>query len=124
MNKVDHAGWMRDVSTPPPASRTAVRLRMASVFAAVLLLPGAVVAWVASVSTEQGGRCLKYGGDACGASPPGWAFVAALVAALVACCTALFIPSRMAGAERIRRAALWTQLAMEGMFLVLVLSRG
>jgi hypothetical protein len=90
----------------------------------VLLIPGTVLAWLVSVSTEQGGRCLMYGGDACGASPPGWAFVAALVAAFVACCVTLFVPSRTARAERVRRAALWAQLAREAMFLVLVLSRG
>ncbi|MBT2506735.1 hypothetical protein J7I98_12710 [Streptomyces sp. ISL-98] len=122
MNKVDHEGWMQDVSTPPPASRTAVRLRIASVVAAVLLIPGTVVAWVVSVSTEQGGRCLMHGGEYCGASAPGWVFTAALTAAFVAWCVVLFVPSRVRESERIRRAALWVQLAMEGLFLLLVVA--
>ncbi|MFC7985639.1 hypothetical protein [Streptomyces sp. NPDC057336] len=79
-------------SAPPPSAvqRSAGALTGWSVAGLVLLLPTVVVAWLAVLATERGGRCLTYG-EQC-PSVPGEALWACFWAAAVLGALALAWP--------------------------------
>ncbi|AQS67826.1 hypothetical protein [Streptomyces pactum] len=68
----------RSAAAPPPAARALTGWSAAGL---VLLAPTVVVAWLAVLATERGGRCLTYG-EQCSAVP-GEALWACLWAAAV-----------------------------------------
>ncbi|MFC9389448.1 hypothetical protein DEJ44_11670 [Streptomyces venezuelae] len=99
--------------TPP--DRAAARLRRRSVVWAALWVPACLLAGVLVLTREKAARCLTYG-ESCEGTP-GVLYVAALVIALVALVTV-----QSTSRAEVRRAAFWTQLGAEGVFLFFLLT--
>ncbi|MEU9036899.1 hypothetical protein AB0D45_18630 [Streptomyces sp. NPDC048352] len=94
----------RPAAVAAPPSAGAARIRVRALVAAVLFVPALVVAKILVLATEQGSRCLMYGGCA---PFPVLLFLALSGAALAATVLAL------AGPERMRPGALTAQLLLE-----------
>ncbi|MFD3530535.1 hypothetical protein [Streptomyces sp. NPDC058664] len=102
--------------TPPDVE--GARLRKRALIGAGLLLPATLLAGVLALSTEDAGRCVTYG-EGCGGAP-GFLYAASLVIAAAAFVTVLAVGSTSRAG--VRRAALWTQLGAEAVFLLFVLT--
>ncbi|MDX2558977.1 hypothetical protein PV371_04845 [Streptomyces sp. TX20-6-3] len=99
--------------TPPDVE--GARLRKRSMVWAGLFVPASLLAGVLVLTRENTARCLIYG-EAC-AGTPGSFYVAALAIAFAALVTV-----RSTSRPEVRRAAFWTQLGAEGIFLVFLLT--
>ncbi|MFF0474227.1 hypothetical protein [Streptomyces sp. NPDC004284] len=100
-------------SAPSVPDEGGRRLRKLSLIWAALFVPATVLAGIVALMAENAGRCIEYG-DGCG-STPGYAYVVSLALAAVA-----FAITQGADRGTVRRAAFWTQLGAECVFLVLV----
>ncbi|MER6097014.1 hypothetical protein ABT154_14375 [Streptomyces sp. NPDC001728] len=99
--------------TPPDAEGT--RLRKRSMIWAGLFVPASLLAGILVLTRENTARCLGYG-EACDGTP-GLLYIAALVVVLAALVTV-----RSTSRGDVRRAAFWTQLGAEGVFLLFLLT--
>ncbi|WP_052499102.1 hypothetical protein [Streptomyces vietnamensis] len=99
--------------TPPDVE--GARLRKRSLIGAGLFVPATVLAGIVALTAENAGRCITYG-EGCG-STPGYPYVVSLVLAAVA-----FAIAQGADRATVRRAAVWTQLGAEFVFLLLVMT--
>ncbi|WP_369144346.1 hypothetical protein [Streptomyces sp. R44] len=102
-------------AVPSAADLEARRLRKRSVIGAGLFVPATVLAGIAALTTENAGRCVEYG-EGCG-STPGSVYVVILALAAVA-----FVAAQSTERGTVRRAAFWTQLGAELVFLLLVMT--
>ncbi|MFB8081597.1 hypothetical protein [Streptomyces sp. NPDC056013] len=98
-----------------PADVEGPRLRRRSAVWAGLFVPAALLAGLLVLGRENAARCLAHG-DSCDGTP-GFLYAAVLAIAFAALLTAQ-------GTSRpgLRRAACWTQIGAEGVFLVLLLT--
>ncbi|MFF3836272.1 hypothetical protein [Streptomyces sp. NPDC001930] len=99
--------------TPPDVE--GARLRKRSMVWAGLFVPASLLAGILVLTRENTARCLTYG-DACDGTP-GLFYVAALAIAFAALVTV-----QSASRPEVRRAALWTQLGAEAVFLLFLLT--
>ncbi|RSS50952.1 hypothetical protein [Streptomyces sp. WAC01280] len=99
--------------TPPDVEGE--RLRKRSLIWVGLLLPAALVAGFLTLLTEAASTCIAKG-TGCGGAP-GYLYVASLVVA-----GAAFVTVQSTSRADVRRAALWTQLGAEAVFLLFVLT--
>ncbi|MFI0928147.1 hypothetical protein ACH4TP_30110 [Streptomyces sp. NPDC021012] len=100
---------------PAPSDADGRRLRKLSLIWAGLFLPATVLAGIVALMAENAGRCIEYG-DGCG-STPGYPYVVSLALAAVA-----FAVAQGADRDTVRKAAFWTQLGAESVFLLLVMT--
>jgi hypothetical protein len=114
-DRASSASTPRDVRMPP-----ARRLRTRALWAGLLLVPGTVLVAIAGLASETGSRCLTYG-EGCGTTP-GWAYLATLAVAAASWIHALCTPDAPAEPAASRKAAFWTLIGSECVFLVLVLT--
>lgn len=109
---------MRGMSNSVPAAPVPApgrRVRVWALVSAGLLVPATVLAGILALSSDQAGRCVGYA-EECG-SHPGWMYAGSLGLAVVALVVAL-----AASRERVRRAALGTQVVAELVFLLMVVT--
>lgn len=99
--------------TPPDVE--GARLRKRALIWAGLLLPATLLAGVLVLSTEDAALCV-FKGTGCGGAP-GFLYIASLVIAAAA-----FVTVQSTSRADVRRAALWTQLGAEAVFLLFVLT--
>ncbi|MGW8768923.1 hypothetical protein ACWGN5_41365 [Streptomyces sp. NPDC055815] len=102
-------------AVPSAADLEARRLRKRSVLWAGLLVPATVLAGIVALTTENAARCVTYG-EGCG-STPGWLYLVILALAAVA-----FVTAQSTERGTVRRAAFWTQLGAELVFVLLVMT--
>ncbi|MFF8836635.1 hypothetical protein [Streptomyces sp. NPDC015130] len=98
---------------PPDAERA--RLRRLSMIGAGLFFPASLLAGILVLTRENTARCLTYG-ERCNAAP-GSLYAAALVLFVVA-----WMIVQSAARPDVRRAALWTQIGAECVFLLFLLT--
>ncbi|MEU9860523.1 hypothetical protein AB0D99_06605 [Streptomyces sp. NPDC047971] len=103
------------VARPDPA---AYRLRTRALWWGLALAPATVLVVFLSLTTPEGSGCVLNGD--CG-TVPGWAYLTTLAVAAGAWIHALLTPDGPAPASS-RKAAFWTMLGAECVFLLLVLS--
>ncbi|MGW4053188.1 hypothetical protein ACWENA_20375 [Streptomyces sp. NPDC004779] len=101
-------------ATPYPEARA---LRRAALWAGLLFLPATLLGVMLVLSTEAGTACVMRG--TC-REIPGWLYATTLAVAGGAWLRALTVPDG-APPTRARRAALWTLIAAESIFLCLVM---
>ncbi|GGY30176.1 hypothetical protein [Streptomyces omiyaensis] len=106
----DHPG----AAPAPPAARA---LRRRALWAGLLFLPATLLALVLALASESGSACVMRG--TC-RELPGWLYASTLVVAGGAWVRALTVPDG-APPTRARRAALWTLIGAELVFLGLVM---
>ncbi|MCX5226351.1 hypothetical protein ABZY16_31400 [Streptomyces sp. NPDC006553] len=99
--------------TPPDVEGP--RLRKRSTVWAGLFVPASLLVGILVLTRENTARCLTYG-EACDGTP-GFFYVAALAIALAALVTV-----QSTSRPEVRRAAFWTQLGAEGIFLIFLLT--
>ncbi|WP_406058415.1 hypothetical protein OG462_16910 [Streptomyces sp. NBC_01077] len=99
--------------TPPDVE--GARLRKRSMIGAGLFLPASLLAGILVLTRENTARCLAYG-RACDGTP-GSFYLASLVIGLAALVTV-----QSTSRADVRRAAFWTQLGAEGVFLLFLLT--
>ncbi|MFE5945165.1 hypothetical protein [Streptomyces sp. NPDC056480] len=99
--------------TPPDVEGP--RLRRRSAVWAGLFVPASLLAGILVLTRENTARCLTKG-EACDGTP-GLFYVAALAIALAALVTV-----QSTSRPGVRRAACWTQLGAEGIFLIFLLT--
>ncbi|MDV5145811.1 hypothetical protein R1T08_16745 [Streptomyces sp. SBC-4] len=97
--------------TPPDVE--GARLRKRSLIWAGLLLPATLLVGFLALTTEDASSCIAKG-TGCGGAP-GFLYVASLVIA-----GAAFVAVQSTSRADVRRAALWTQLGAEAVFLLFV----
>ncbi|MFI6417820.1 hypothetical protein ACIBG6_10510 [Streptomyces sp. NPDC050842] len=97
--------------TPPDVE--GARLRKRSLIWAGLLLPATLLVGFLALTTEAASGCIAKG-TGCGGAP-GFLYVASLVIA-----GAAFVAVQSTSRADVRRAALWTQLGAEAVFLLFV----
>ncbi|MEU6985435.1 hypothetical protein ABZ946_18690 [Streptomyces sp. NPDC046324] len=115
----EHPGWVTPV-TPPEAPTAARRLRTRALWAGLLLVPATIVAGLLALSTENAGRCVAYG-TSCG-STPGWFYLVTFAITAIAWIHALCTPDGPAEPATSRKAAFWTLVGAESVFLLLVVT--
>ncbi|MBT2441138.1 hypothetical protein J7E93_13665 [Streptomyces sp. ISL-36] len=111
--------WSEGAAAARP-NEVARRLRTRALWAGLLLLPATVVAGFLGLASENAGRCLGYG-EGC-SDTPGWAYLASLAVAATAWIHALCTPDAPAEPTTARKAAFWTLIGAECVFLLLVLT--
>ncbi|MGA5196124.1 hypothetical protein [Streptomyces exfoliatus] len=99
--------------TPPDVE--GARLRRRSMVWAGLLLPASLLAGLLVLARENTARCLAYG-EACDGTP-GFLYLVSLAIGLAALVTV-----QSTSRPDVRRAAFWTQLGAEGVFLLFLLT--
>ncbi|MCX4981015.1 hypothetical protein [Streptomyces sp. NBC_00572] len=98
--------------TPPDVE--GARLRKRSMFWAGMFVPASLLAGILVLTREDAASCLTHG-TACD-STPGLVYVAALVIFVAALVTV-----QATSRPELRRAAFWTQIGAESVFLFLLL---
>ncbi|MFI8289806.1 hypothetical protein ACIGBL_11735 [Streptomyces sp. NPDC085614] len=106
-------------AAPSAPSAEAVRLRTRSLWAGLLLIPATVLAGILALASENAGRCVGYR-VGCSTTPP-WFYLATLAVAAAAWIHALCTPDTAPPAAS-RKAAFWTLIGAECVFLLLVLT--
>ncbi|KQX52827.1 MULTISPECIES: hypothetical protein [unclassified Streptomyces] len=99
--------------TPPDVE--GARLRKRSMIGVGLFVPASLLAGILVLTRENAARCLSYG-EACDGTP-GLLYVVALVIVVAALVTV-----QSSSRPEVRRAAFWTQLGAEGVFLLFLLT--
>ncbi|MFD0143100.1 MULTISPECIES: hypothetical protein [unclassified Streptomyces] len=111
-------GWLSPTALGPPPATPARRLRTRALWAGLLLVPGTVLSGFLALTTENASSCVTHGHH-CG-STPGWLYLATFVIIAVAWIHALTTPDAPAEPATSRKAALWTLIGVESVFLLLV----
>ncbi|MFJ8669146.1 hypothetical protein [Streptomyces sp. NPDC093600] len=96
------------------------RFRTRALWAGLLLMPATVVAGVLGLMSENAGRCVGYG-EGC-SDTPGWVYLTALAVAAAAWIHALCTPDGDSQPAPGRKAAFWTMIGAECVFLLLVVT--
>ncbi|MFC8272417.1 hypothetical protein ACFUJR_07720 [Streptomyces sp. NPDC057271] len=111
-------GRLSPTALGPPPATAARRLRTRALWAGLLLVPGAVLAGFLALSTENAARCVAQG-HGCG-STPGWLYLATFLVIAAAWIHSLCTPDAPTEPATSRKAAFWTLIGAESVFLLLV----
>ncbi|WP_329120325.1 hypothetical protein [Streptomyces sp. NBC_01353] len=117
----EHPARARAASCPGGADRpdpAAYRLRTRALWCGLALAPATVLVVFLSLTTPEGSGCVLNGD--CGTTP-GWVYLATLAVAAGSWIHALCTPDGPAPASS-RKAAFWTMIGAECVFLLLVLA--